>query len=331
MKKDLNRREFMKVTAQGMAVTGLAGLAPVSNTTASAAAELPKSRFDAAQITSLIKDYVNTSPNNSIRNEENEKAWDEPLVGYSSGDDPIYQFFKEGIAPYHWTPLEAFNIAFPDLKAKPEELSVISFVLPHTESIKKEQRERWRILSDKWIKARYYGGLFIDEFSNHVAEVLTKSGHPAFVPFQLNNIILDFVKNEREKWYRHGFAVNWSERHAAYASGLGTFGLCDGLITAVGKAIRCSSVIAKINVPATPRPYNDHHAYCLYYTTGKCGKCMERCPAEAITKQGHDKMACHKENYVSWEYANKILGFDSYGCGFCQTGVPCESGIPVKV
>ena len=55
---------------------------------------------------------------------------------------------------------------------------------------------------------------------------------------------------------------NWSERHAAYAAGLGTFGLCDGLITQVGKAVRVGSVVAQVAVPASKRPYGDHQAYC---------------------------------------------------------------------
>ena len=47
-------------------------------------------------------------------------------------------------------------------------------------------------------------------------------------------------------------------------SGLGTFGLCDGLITPVGKAVRIGSVIAKVRISSSPRPYNVHHAYCLH-------------------------------------------------------------------
>ena len=50
-------------------------------------------------------------------------------------------------------------------------------------------------------------------------------------------------------------AVGWElrvhcqalETHAAHAAGLGTFGLCDGLITPIGKAIRVGSVVAKMN------------------------------------------------------------------------------------
>ena len=128
---------------------------------------------------------------------------------------------------------------------------------------------------------------------------------------------------------KYGMASSWSERHAAYAAGLGTFGLCDGLITPKGKAIRCGSVVARIQVPATPRPYQDHHAYCLYYAKGICGLCTTRCPAGAVTKSGHNKMACSKQCNATAEYADKQLGLKGYGCGFCQTGVPCESKIPV--
>ena len=42
----------------------------------------------------------------------------------------------------------------------------------------------------------------------------------------------------------------WSERHVAYAAGLGTFGLSRGLITARGIAMRCGSVVT--DLPATP-------------------------------------------------------------------------------
>lgn len=31
------------------------------------------------------------------------------------------------------------------------------------------------------------------------------------------------------------------------------------------------------------------------------------------------------------EFVKKNYGLDGYGCGLCQTGVPCESGIPKKI
>jgi epoxyqueuosine reductase QueG len=326
MKKGINRRDFLKVTAQGMAATWLAGLPQMSDAAAAIAAEPPEKEMDAARITSLITDYVAKSPTNSIRNAENEKAWDEPLVGFSGGDDPIYQFFKEDIGPFYWTPLEIFRLSFPEISIRPDELSVISWVLPHTESIKADLRNKTDTPSEKWIRARYYGGQFIDELSRHVADTLTRSGHPAVVPILSKMFNPNATKSER-----YGMATSWSERHAAYASGLGTFGLCDGLITPKGKAIRCASVVAQIKIPPSPRPYEDHHAYCLHYAKGTCGMCIRRCPGGAVTKSGHDKMACAKQCMTTWEYASKQLGLPkgAYGCGFCQTGVPCESKIPV--
>ena len=98
---------------------------------------------------------------------------------------------------------------------------------------------------------------------------------------------------------QYGLASTWSERHAAYAAGLGTFGLCDGLITPLGKAVRCGSVIARIPIQPSSRPYQDHHAYCLFYSKGICGKCIDRCPVGAITKDGHDKSKC--QHYVDLE------------------------------
>ena len=49
-------------------------------------------------------------------------------------------------------------------------------------------------------------------------------------------------------------------------------------------------MVARIQVKIELRPYRDHHGYCLYFTHGTCGKCIDRCPTGAITKEGHDKV-----------------------------------------
>ncbi len=130
---------------------------------------------------------------------------------------------------------------------------------------------------------------------------------------------------------RYGFASTWSERHSAYAAGLGTFGLCDGMITAAGKAMRVGSVVARLQIPPSERPYQDHRAYCLFFNGGLCTKCIERCPVGAISEAGKDKKKCLSHlRPGSADYVKANYGFDGYGCGLCQTKVPCESGIPVK-
>ena len=53
-------------------------------------------------VESIIKNFINQSPENTVKNQANDKAWDDPLVGFSRGDDPIYQAYKEEhIRPFH--------------------------------------------------------------------------------------------------------------------------------------------------------------------------------------------------------------------------------------
>ena len=123
---------------------------------------------------------------------------------------------------------------------------------------------------------------------------------------------------------------NWSERHTAFISGLGTFGLCDGLISPKGKAARYGSVIANIPLTATPRPYGKYNEYCM--AENGCTACITRCPAGAISKEGHDKLKCilYHMNVIK-PICHDRCDYDGYAvCGLCQTGVPCECGIPER-
>ena len=273
-------------------------------------------------IESVIKEFVETSSENSLKNSANDRAFDSPLVGFSSGDDPLYQDFKTHVGPFHWTPKEVFGLAFPDLPVGEDEICVISWVLPQTKATRKENSRQDLFPSESWARARIFGEEFNNKLRKHLVECLTREGHEAVAPLHLPG----WTVKESE---RFTFASTWSERHAAYASGLGTFGLCDGLITARGKAMRVGSVAARIKVSPTPRPYSDHHEYCLFYSSGACGKCIERCPVQAVSTEGHDKRRCL--SHLKIDTANHVkshYGFDGYGCGLCQTGVPCESRIP---
>jgi len=276
----------------------------------------------AGGVNSLIRDFVQGSPENSLRNAQQDKAWAEPLVGFSSGEDPLWQLFEDQIGPFHWTPSEIFALTFPKISARPDELRVVSWILPQTEEIKSEHRKQTLYPSEGWTRARVFGEEFNNRLRGHVVDCLLESGCPAVAP------VLS-PKWARQDSERFGYASNWSERHAAYASGLGTFGLSEGLITPLGMAMRCGSVVVKIQIPPTPRPYEDHHAYCLYFSQGRCGECIFRCPVAAITESGHDKVACERyHRQVIADYVKSHYGFEGYACGLCQTGVPCESQIP---
>jgi epoxyqueuosine reductase QueG len=274
-------------------------------------------------ITRLIRDFVTGSPLNTMKTETGDPAWDLALVGFAAGTDQIFQQYKEYIGGFHWTPWEVFNQHRPADNASAEQLTVISWILPQREMVRKTNRRARKYPSEAWARIRVYGEDFNIALRKHVAESLEKAGHAAIAPMLVPNWTI--VQSQR-----FSYASSWSERHAAHAAGLGTFGLCDGLITAKGKAMRAGSVVAKVSIKPTPRPYSDHRAYCLFYANGTCGKCIDRCPARAITEAGHDKEKCRKHLVRSREYVQKTYKFTGYGCGLCQVGVPCEAGIPVK-
>jgi len=280
-----------------------------------------KVKNKATWIENAIKRFVNESPENSMKNKENEMAWAEPLVGFSNGADPLYQFYKKDIGEFYLMPLEVFAHAFPKAKLTGNRLTVIGWILPQTEATKSEHRKQTRYPTERWARTRIYGEEFNDKLRKYLVATLTKEGHRAVAP-ALSQL---WGTRPSEKYF---IVSNWSERHAAYTAGLGTFGLCDGLITKKGKAMRCGSVIAEVDIASSERPYTDHHAYCLFYSKGTCGKCIERCPAGAISKAGHDKRKCGDYLDMTRGYVKTHFGFNGYGCGLCQTGVPCESGIP---
>ncbi|MEW6669917.1 MAG: epoxyqueuosine reductase [Thermodesulfobacteriota bacterium] len=273
-------------------------------------------------IRGVVEDFVYNSPENTLQNKANDKAFENPLVGFGRGDDPLFKALKDHVGPFHWTPREIFEETFPGSGAGPEDLTVISWVLPHIQATKKDNRKENTYPSERWARGRIFGEAVNAKLRRQVVEALTRKGLKAVAP----GLAPTFEWKTSEKY---GFASPWSERHIAHVCGLGTFGLCDGLITPLGKAMRLGSVVVHAHVPPTARPYKDHHAYCLFYSQGLCGKCITRCPAGALSEKGHDKVKCrHYVRPVSQEYVKAHYGFDGYGCGLCQTGVPCESKIP---
>ncbi len=279
--------------------------------------------LDKSWVETTIRNFCASSAN-SLRNAANEPAWGEPLVGYARGDDPLFATLKQDIGPFYWTPLEAFEQAHPDISVDAAQLTVISYVLPQTEATRLEQRQATEVPAERWARSRFHGEHFNCALRLHLAEQLTESGHPAVAPERLSEFAY-------QKSARFGIASNWSERHIAWIAGHGTFGLSDGLITPVGKAVRFGSVVAKITLGETPRPYAGHQDWCLWYAKGTCGACMQRCPVDAITPEGHDKPACF--NYirkVTAPYVHEHYGTGDTPCGLCQVKIPCEAQNPLK-
>ncbi len=282
----------------------------------------PQTHTTAARVQSVIQEFINRSPENNLQNGTGERAFESPVVGFVRGDDPLFESYKEYVGPFHWMPQEAFHLAYPAESASSRDLAVITWVLPQTEATKQDNRAETIYPAERWARARIFGEEVNVKLRTAVVTFLQQAGIPAVAPQLL-------PQWEIKASSEYVFASTWSERHAAYAAGLGTFGLCDGLITARGKAVRVGSVIARMEVEPAIRPYSNPRAYCLFFSRGTCGECIERCPVGALSRIGHNKDRClrHLKPNTA-QYVKAHYGFDGYGCGLCQTGVPCESGIP---
>jgi epoxyqueuosine reductase len=284
---------------------------------------MPQPDKNAEWIEDLVTGFVSRSPENRLGPDNPDPAFDAPLVGFSCGADPLYDEYVAHIGDFYLTPLVIFQKAFPESsRVEPGDLTVISWILPSTAAVRHEQAGQTKRPSECWVRVRFYGEAFNDALRRHVVATLTGRGIQAVAP-----MLADFW--QRSELGAYAPCSNWSERHAAHAAGLGTFGLCDGLITPKGKAIRTGSVVARIAIPATVRPYQDHHAYCLYFSHNTCGRCIQRCPVKAIAAKGHDKRRC--QAYTEGKmpaFAKVTYGIEIPACGLCQANVPCMDHIP---
>jgi len=252
-----------------------------------------------------------------------EQAWKKPDLAVAAGADPLFRRLKSDIGSFYWTPEDAFSLAFPGAVRSAEELSVVSWILPQTDLTRQEQRRQTQAPGKRWAGSRFYGEAFNYHLRLHLANSLCAMGIPAVGPECLPGY------SARCHSDRFGISSNWSERHVAWVAGHGTFGLSDGLITRHGKAVRFGSVVVAARLPVTPRSYQGYQDWCLYFTKGTCGACIDRCPADAITRAGHDKDRCLSYiTSVTTPYVNTRYGTGATPCGLCQAGIPCEAKIP---
>ncbi len=260
-----------------------------------------------AETASIIREslgqFVRDDPRNVLPAHGNLRIYDAPLVAFAAAGDPLFAVLKQPdvIGPRHRSPGQWLEGA----------RTVVSYFLPFSEAVRVSNRGEG-LPSEEWVSARIDGEAFNNLVRKHCAALLTSLGGLAVVPP-----------------HQEAFAIvdrrsNWSERHAAYIAGLGTFGLSRSLITEKGTAGRFGSVVTTLEIEPTQRSAVTHHDACPFLVDGGCGACISRCPSGAITREGKNTAACS-------DYLDKVVRprFNPrYGCAKCQTGVPCEFGRP---
>ncbi|MBQ9157643.1 MAG: epoxyqueuosine reductase [Eubacterium sp.] len=233
--------------------------------------------------------------------------FDQPLIGFASAIDPI---FDQYMSP------EIIGSMFkPPREWLPEGRTVVSFFLPHTREVRISNREEKDYPSMPWLYGRYEGQNFIGHYMKTLSRVLEEEGIKTCVPWMDDRFEKEPMPVSGDDGDDFHMNSSWSERHVAYACGLGTFGLSRGLITEAGMAGRLTSMILSVEYKPDIRPYTEVYEYCI-----GCGACARRCPAQAISlNYGKNNVKCNA-------FLDRVKEQEAprYGCGKCQIGVPCE-------
>ena len=250
-----------------------------------------------------IKSFTQNSELNKLPEFSNIAIFDPPLVGVASPIDSLWGELKEPevVGKGHLSPQDWLA----DAK------SVIVYFLPFSKQIREANRVEG-LPALEWVYGRIEGEEFNRALRQHIVDAIQQLGCRAIAP----------ALSERLKTIER--RSNWSERHAAFISGLGTFGLSRSLITSKGSAGRIGSVVANLDLTPTPRKYQRVYEYCTWVEKQECGDCIDRCPSNAITPKEKQTAIC--SNYL--KNVTKVKFAPRYGCGKCQTAVACESSIP---
>jgi ferredoxin len=286
----------------------------------------PNSLPDEEWFIRTIKDKIASHPDNQKEYPFlGEPIFEEPLIGFVRGNDPILERYKEIIGPHHFTPWEIMRWQAESngvQPPQPEDLSVVVFVMPFSQKTIRDNSTAFEWTSERWAQTRLLGEIFSQTFVCEIVTDLMGRGILAIAP--------DVTPMFNKKRYpKVGWASPWSHRHMAYAAGLGTFGMHDFLITEKGVAHRLGSFVVNLKLEPDQKRSEDIHAHCRHYQGLHCLKCAKRCPVDAITAENaHNKEICAQKVADSLKYCNKHYHIFIYGCGLCGTGVPCASEIP---
>lgn len=260
----------------------------------------------------FAREWLERSPLNRVTLESSGETialYDAPLFGYAWAEDEIFDTFRQPsvIGPHFRRPQEWLAGAE----------TVISFFLPFSESVRQSNRTQQAVPGEAWLYGRVEGQRCMAAFTQALTEELQARGYDATAPACSEDF---WTVSEPEEEGGPSYTSNWSERHVAYACGLGTFGLSKGLITEKGMAGRFGSIVTNWQTAPTPRAYTDVYEHCI-----RCGACVQRCPGGAISLDGgkdHRRCLQYQQAYIMPHTAPR------FGCGLCQTGVPCEACRP---
>lgn len=190
----------------------------------------------------------------------------EPLIGFSSANDPSYQELKTIIGPWHRLPGELLD----------EAVSVISYFVPFTRAVVMGPTST--------VDASYVWGEAYQEINRQfpvidqlVSELLHDYG------FQTQTVPPSHTYDPVD------LQCYWSHRSTAVIAGLGRIGANRMVITDKGSGGRFCSIITTAHLEPNQTVAKER---CLWHINRSCQKCFDICPVNALGPDVMDKFAC---------------------------------------
>lgn len=230
-------------------------------------------------------------------------AWKTPLVGFADAGDSRFGELKRAVRPSHSLPEDLL----------PGARTVITYFLPFDPAIARSNH-RGDFASEKWALTYIETNRLIGGLNERIHHLL---GHEGFLCTRLP---------ATHNFDEEQLMSDWSHKHVANISGIGSFGHHHMLITDKGCCGRLGSVITDAVIVSTPRTEKER---CLFKYDGSCRKCDKRCPTEALGDEPFRRHDCY-DRLLENARLHERFGLADV-CGKCAAIVPCSFADPVKM
>jgi epoxyqueuosine reductase len=232
--------------------------------------------------------------------------WRRPLLAAAKADDR-FRVLPAIASPEHALPWDLL----------PDARSVIVYFLPFRKDLARENREGATPCRD-WGVAYVETNELIGRIGERLSGFLEERGHRCAVTPATHNF--DSVK----------LSSRWSHKHLGHLCGLGRFGHNAQLITPSGCTGRLGSMVTEAELGDHPVMYSEEA--CLHKAGRECLKCVQRCPADALRREGLDRTRCWERLQANRRDCEALAGLPetTHVCGKCVVMLPCSFGNPVK-
>ncbi len=220
-------------------------------------------------------------------------VWGEPIVKFGNADSMDFEQLRKIVHPEHFIPTEVLEGA----------KIVIAYFIPYSEKIASSNLNG-ELNSKEWAMTYETTKQLVAKLEDELVKYIQDKG------YKVRKI------DETKAFDKELLKSRWSQRHIAKICGLGTFGINHMLITDKGCCGRIGSVVTNLDIFYD---FPIELEYCLKKRNGTCGRCIERCPVQALVNVDNGILLCKQQCDKNRQVYNNINT-----CGKCVVGVPCS-------